>query len=89
MPMPSMGYWGAWRCMSAKAGMISRFPQFSTGQAAYRSGRTGNIPWITPSSRTKYPPARVSSSPRAGVWMTLPRRIFTSAAMVSFLSHFC
>ena len=53
MPMAIMGYWGAWRCRSAKDCKIRASPQSSTGAAAYASGSAGKTPMIFPSSAAR------------------------------------
>ena len=72
MPVPSMGYWGAWRCRSAKDWSTRQSPQSSTAAPAYCSGRTGNTPWMTPFSAARYPPGVMSSRPGAGAETMVP-----------------
>jgi hypothetical protein len=75
-----MGYWGAWRCRSAKDWRISASPQSSTGAPAYCSGKDPYTPRMRPSSATRYPPGRASSCPGVGADRIVPLMIVSDMA---------
>ena len=65
MPMPSMGYWGAWRCRSAKDWRIRASPQSSTGAPAYLL-RQGRVDALDDAVLSHQVPARHGLQPPQG-----------------------